>query len=123
LLAQTKDFRDAYSKRRADNTKAKAVKAGKPFTNEDWTEDEAKWQKLSKKWISEEMQGELVAALPMPEIKIADTNWGDNESHTFFVMAPDPLTGELILWKKDEIKGTMVPAGDNWSDAKWDTLK
>lgn len=123
LLAQTKDFRDAYSKRRADNSKAKAIKEGKPFTNADWTTDEAEWQKLSKGWIAEELMGELVDALPMPEIKIADTNWGDNEGHTYFVMSPDPLTGDLILWKKDEIKGTMEPAGDNWSDAKWDTLK
>ena len=123
ILNETSAFRDAYSKRRADNDKAKALKASKPFTNADWNKAEAKWQKLSKGWIEEEVKGELVDALPMPEIKIADTNWGDNESHTFFVMAPDPVSGELILWKKDEIKGTMKPAGDNWSDAKWDTLK
>jgi len=123
LLEQTKAFRDEYSKVRADNTKADALAASKPFTQNDWDADEEKWQKASKRWIESALMGELVDALPMPEIKVADTNWGDNESHTFFVMSPDPITGELILWKKDEIKGTMVPAGDNWSDAKWDTLK
>ncbi len=62
----------------------------------------------------------MMADLGVPSIVIADTNWGDAETHTFFVMAPDAATGELRLWKRTEPGGGMTPTDREWIDTLWD---
>lgn len=61
----------------------------------------------------------MIRAMGAPEFVIADTNWGDSRSHTFFVVAPDPTTGEPTLWKKEDPPGSLTPAGRDWVDAPW----
>lgn len=61
----------------------------------------------------------LMRQMGAPEFVIADTNWGDSRSHTFFVIAPDPTTGEPTLWKKQDPPGSLQPAGRDWVDAQW----
>ncbi|MFL4469066.1 hypothetical protein ACERZ8_03995 [Tateyamaria armeniaca] len=46
------------------------------------------------------MAAELITDLGAPEVVIADTNWGDSTYHVYIVAAPDPMSGEVILWKK-----------------------
>jgi hypothetical protein len=36
-----------------------------------------------------------------------------------FVVAPDPSTGDLKMWKKDKFSGKLTPLGKNWEDANW----
>ncbi len=73
--------------------------------------------------IKGEMAGTMASSFAMPEVVIADSNWGTSKDQTYFVVAPDPRTGDLIMWKKDVISGDMTPLGQNWTDGAWDTVK
>ncbi len=68
-------------------------------------------------------KGTMMRDLDVPEFVIADTNWGDCRNHVYFVIAPDPTTGDPVLWKKTEPPGSLEPAGRAWVDAQWDSLK
>jgi hypothetical protein len=65
----------------------------------------------------------LANAIPVPEVVVADSNWGGPEGQIYFVAAPDPVSGDLKMWKKDMPGGKLTPLGKNWEDAKWDTVK
>ncbi len=75
-----------------------------------------------KNQVDQDIGSYLMERLPMPEVVIADSNWGGPEGQTLFVAAPDPRTGDLILWKKDEFSGEMTPLGQNWEDGTWDSM-
>ncbi|MEO9685558.1 MAG: hypothetical protein ABJF86_16825 [Tateyamaria sp.] len=60
--------------------------------------------------------------LDAPEFFIADTNWGTAESHTYFIVAPDPLTGEPKTFQKTVPPGTLRPLGRDWTDNQWKKL-
>ncbi len=75
-----------------------------------------------KEQVDKDIGSYLMERLPMPEVVIADSNWGGPEGQTLFVAAPDPRTGDLILWKKDEFSGAMTPLGQNWEDGTWDSM-
>ena len=64
---------------------------------------------------------ELTIDLAPPQVVYADTNWGDGASHTFFVMMPDPTTGELRMWKRTDPPGDLSPmARETWVDKGMD---
>jgi hypothetical protein len=65
----------------------------------------------------------LANSIPVPEVVVADSNWGGPEGQIYFVAAPDPVTGDLKMWKKDMPGGKLTPLGKNWEDAMWDTVK
>ena len=65
----------------------------------------------------------LMKDMAVPEFVIADSNWGSALNHTFFVIAPDPTTGEVLLWTKAEPPGTMTPAGRDWVDKEWASIQ
>jgi len=68
-------------------------------------------------------KGPVMQDLGGPEFVIADTNWGNSESHTFFVIAPDPTTGEPRMWEKAVPPGTLSAPGRDWVDAEWTRVK
>jgi hypothetical protein len=74
-------------------------------------------------WIGEEIGLALTQQMRPPEVVVADTNWGDAESQVQFVLIPDATSGELVLFKKDTFTGKLTLAGENWTDAKWDTTR
>ncbi len=76
-----------------------------------------------KAWASNKTKTGLIKDLAVEEFTIADTNWGDQGNHVFFVVAPDPTTGEPIMWKKTVPPGNLVPAGRDWIDRKWTMIK
>ncbi|MEP3331644.1 hypothetical protein [Sedimentitalea sp.] len=71
------------------------------------------------KAVENSMRNDLTAKYAEPQIVIADTNWGDSENHTFFVVAPDPRTGEPMLWQKTDPPGSMVLLDSKWIDDEW----
>ncbi|MEP2717914.1 hypothetical protein [Pseudophaeobacter sp.] len=72
---------------------------------------------------SADIQASLMDALPVPEVVIADTNWGGPEGQIYFVAAPDPVTGDLVMWQKNVATGRMTLAGKNWEDSNWYEIK
>lgn len=102
----------------ADNAKLK--REGKP---ERANSEKAGYLDWFKNKVDGDIKGEIDAVLmqdlAMPEVVMADTNWGGPEGQVFFVAAPDPSTGDLKLWKKTMPGGKMQPAGDNWAQANW----
>ncbi|MFN4170631.1 MAG: hypothetical protein ACK4GW_02635 [Pseudorhodobacter sp.] len=74
-------------------------------------------------WIGADISLALTQKMRPPEVVVADTNWGDAESQVQFVIIPDATSGELVLFKKNTFTGKLTPAGDNWTDAKWDTTR
>ncbi|QYK40172.1 MAG: hypothetical protein KF887_12040 [Paracoccaceae bacterium] len=69
------------------------------------------------------LRSRLVAELGPPMVVVADSNWGGAESQDYFVAAPDPMTGDLIMWTRTEPGGKMVPLGQNWEDGPWSWIK
>jgi hypothetical protein len=62
-----------------------------------------------------------------PQYVIADSNWGSEADHTFFVMAPSPLTGKLQLYKRTDPPGTLEILGldqsADWLRREWAILR
>lgn len=83
----------------------------------------AKMVETFEKSTNDAMLSELANDLGSPQIMVADTNWGDERTHTFFIAMPDPTTGELRLWKKEEPGGELTPEGREWVDTRWDKMK
>ena len=73
--------------------------------------------------FEEQLQGNLAKNFADPQIVLADTNWGDAEDHTFFVIAPDPISGEPMMWEKTDPPGTMEKLDGDWLQASWGLLK
>ncbi|MEM1428883.1 MAG: hypothetical protein AAGG09_05450 [Pseudomonadota bacterium] len=64
----------------------------------------------------------LVDRFDPPEVVLADTNWGGPTGQVLFVLAPDPSTGALRLWEKNDGTGKLTPCKDVWADAKWKAM-
>lgn len=80
----------------------------------------AKMVDAFEKSTNDAMLSELANDLGSPQVLVADTNWGDERTHTFFVAMPDPTTGELRLWRKTEPGGELTPEDRKWVDTLWD---
>lgn len=79
--------------------------------------------KESEKSIDKQVCTALINDLNLPKVTIADTNWGTSASHDYFTFAPDPLTGELAMWKRTDPPGTMTRLDDDWLGRQWNTLE
>lgn len=64
----------------------------------------------------------MIADLGAPEVMIADTNWGDSTYHVFIVAAPDPMSGEVILWQKVDPPGSRSALDPKWIDDRWASM-
>ncbi|MQQ09341.1 hypothetical protein GFB49_12815 [Epibacterium sp. SM1979] len=112
-----------------DTTPAQLNKAVEDAV-EDYIDEKAKtypdpakagaWFKMK---AAADAKSDMMKDLGAPEFVIADTNWGSAEDHTFFVIAPDPTTGEPQLWKKRVPPGTLTPATDDWAKAEWAAIQ
>lgn len=72
------------------------------------------------KSLKEEVNADLANSLDVPTIAIADSNWGDENSHQQFVIGTDPITGDPCLYTRDVITGRLKREKDKWLNAKWD---
>jgi len=76
-------------------------------------------KKMGEAAIENGVVNRLMRALGAPEFMIADTNWGSGVNHTFFVVAPDPATGNPQMYQKKDPPGTLTPVTKDWVDAQW----
>ena len=60
-----------------------------------------------------------IEACGPPQFVIADSNWGSGADTAFLVIAPDPATGEPLLWTKTIPPGTRRRATRTWVDHEW----
>lgn len=116
VVNASRAYRYALAQKRADayqTEKEPAADNARKRVIRDFFRDQVKGQ------VAGGMDTALAAALQPPEVVIADTNWGDPASQIYFVMSPDPSTGDLVMWKKDKFSGKLTPAGKNWEDSNW----
>ena len=76
-------------------------------------------EERADRWVENELRSNLIPEFELPHVVIADTNWGDHDSSTEFAIAPDPLTGELRMYARDPLSGSMRLQGENWETAGW----
>ncbi|MBT8153918.1 apolipoprotein A1/A4/E family protein [Epibacterium ulvae] len=113
----------------ADITPAKLAKAVDDAV-EDYIDEKAKGYTdvaAAAAWFKNKAAGgaksDMMKDLGAPEFVIADSNWGSAEDHTFFVVSPDPTTGEPQLWMKTVPPGSLRPATDDWAKAEWAAIQ
>ena len=112
--------------RKAEETKKlDAWKSGQSGTPTD--QQIEKQRKLIEEKTQIEMTSGIDTALvdkfDPPEVVVADTNWGGSDGQIYFVIAPDPSTGELRMWEKNTKNNKLTPADDIWADAQWAVVK
>jgi hypothetical protein len=118
--AAVDDYLTALAVQSAEDWKAEQLKKGKTPSDTDYNDTRDKAKKSSKGRLDARAANQMLKTLGLPQVRIADTNWGDASSHTFFVVAPDPRSGELRLWKQTDPGGDMTPMGDDWLYTSWD---
>lgn len=69
------------------------------------------------------VQTELAKKYSDPVIVIADTNWGNGQFHAYMVMAPDPISGQPMLWQKIDPSGEMKKMESKWLVPSWSLVK
>ncbi len=125
----TDKLRKAEAKKRAEAfikdaiAKGKTQSDGTPFGNGDLGWVTGWFESNLSENAEKKMDKMLLKEFKPPEVVIADSNWGGPDSQIYFVVAPDPKTGELRMYEKDGFSGEMTPIGDNWVDATWDRLE
>ncbi|WP_386628760.1 hypothetical protein [Sulfitobacter geojensis] len=81
------------------------------------------WEDFLKGAAQGKVQTEVIQDAGANEFVIADTNWGDATNHIFFVIAPDPISGDAALFEKTIPPGSLKPSDRDWTDAKWTAMK
>jgi hypothetical protein len=76
-----------------------------------------------EKDLSDKLATRLLREMEGPQFVLADTNWGGPRDHTFFVVAPDPVSGEPVMWKKTVPPGKLTKVTRDWIDAQWAVIK
>jgi hypothetical protein len=123
IARETAAFRDANAAARTETWKKTQAAAGKPPAQAEVDTYLADMKKKVDDWLTEERGEALANAVPLPQVVIADTNWGDATKQLYFVIAPDPRTGELAMFEKDIFTGKLTPKGPNWTNAQFDTVR
>jgi hypothetical protein len=116
-------YHDKAADGRGEKWKTDETAKGKTPAPADVTKKKAEIKKALKQAAENAAKDALLRNMDAPEFVIADSNWGGPLNHTFFVVAPDPTSGEPLLWEKTEPPGTMRPAGRDWVDHEWASIQ
>ncbi len=118
------DYVDAVAKVEADEWKQKETEKNSVEPSiDDYNKKLDEKKKAAEKWVESTSSNILIADLDAPQFVIADSNWGDSQSRTLFVLCPDPETGKPRLYKKDDPGGDMRPMDDNWLKTNWQRVQ
>ena len=112
---------DVYDKARAKR-RAEEIRVQKGWLDgsTEHAKSKADLEKAFAKLTKDASSTLLINELGAPQVVMADTNWGNERTHTYFVAVPDPVSGELIMWKRTDPDNTFSPAGRDWVDTLWD---
>lgn len=69
--------------------------------------------------LEDALRGNLTPEFELPHVVVADSNWGGPDATYEFVVAPDPLTGDLRMFERNAFSGDMSLLGENWETAEW----
>lgn len=122
--ALLKTATDAYLKLKSKAELETWKTETKKKTGSDPTEEDVRKKSEALKtdydtWMDGKAANCLVQELDAPQFVLADTNWGSGQSHIFFVIAPDPTTGEAAMFQRTDPPGTLSPVKKEWVDAAW----
>lgn len=116
-------YNDAVATKGAEDWKSEEENSGKTISDQELQKRITDYKAYYAKQTQNKAKTSLMRDMGAPEFVIADTNWGSGQSHTFFVIAPDPTTGEPALWAKDDPPGTLRPMEKKWLDTDWQTVE
>ncbi len=116
------DYQDAAAGVAADSWKQSETAKGHPPAPTAVADKKRTVKEARIAGVATSTKNAMIRDMGAPEFVIADTNWGDARDHTFFVVAPDPTTGEPQLWMKTEPPGALRPAPREWVDAEWASI-
>jgi hypothetical protein len=119
IKAATKDANKIQGDKDAAGWKQKQIDDGKTVTDEDFTKKKAEEAAAYEKTLTDKLTQRMMTDLGAPEFVLADSNWGSGADHTFFVISPDPNTGDPVLWMKTVPPGSLARAERKWIDAEW----
>ena len=119
IKAASKDANKIRGDKDAADWKKEKTDKGEVVSDDDLTKRKASEAAAYEKALTDKLTQRMMTDLGAPEFVIADTNWGSGADHTFFVIAPDPNTGDPVLWQKTVPPGTLTKATRNWIDAEW----
>lgn len=113
------DYHTLIADKRANEWKDKEVLAGRTVDPLKLTEKKNKMKSDFDEGVENGAKSLLIRDMGAPEFVIADSNWGGPLHQTSFVIAPDPTTGEPLMWEKTEPPGSLSPSGRKWVDDEW----
>ncbi|MEL6466558.1 MAG: hypothetical protein AAFQ58_16450 [Pseudomonadota bacterium] len=120
IETQMANAHDAIAQRDAEAWKERRIAAGKPAPSPArMANEKTRYETKSKQRQERAMGAALVEELGAPTVVIADSNWGDANDHNNFVIAPDPVSGDLKLFSQSVLTGELQMMGDDWLKADW----
>lgn len=112
-------YLDRMTLERADAWRAQRLADGHEC---DEAARDRKRREIREEWdsrISSISVANIANGMSLPTFTFADSNWGDGTKDVNFVVAPNPVTGEAMLYQQDIPSGRLYPMGEDWIDTQW----
>ncbi len=123
IISVCSAYLDALALQQANLWVSNEAAAGTVHTNAERDTKAATLRSSFSKALEGMASAAAVREIATPSVTIADSNWGDAAGKTLFVMAPDPMSGQLIMWSQSLPSGSMTPLGEKWVDAGWSEVR
>ena len=117
--ATLEEMKKIRSKRFTDSWKKREEKGGKTISDEQYQKELAEWKKAFDDKLSNSTDTVLAQELGAPEFVVADTNWGNKDGHTYFVIIADPKTGKPRMMSKQMPSGELSDLPEKWANTGW----
>ena len=110
-------------RQREEAWKKEQTDAGVRITPAKFQAEQAKIEAKIAHDVRDRFAESAVTQLGAPEIVLADTNWGSKGNHIYFVVIPNPVTGALKMFTKQEPSGDLTALDDEWLETNWEATK
>jgi hypothetical protein len=116
----TADYLTEAAKAETEAWKAKEKKEkGADPSDVDYAKKLEENRKSTKKMLDNAAATLLISELDAPQFMLADMNWGSGVTHSFYVICPDPETGAVKMYQRDDPGGTLTAVEDKWIKTQW----